>query len=351
MPYEFRDSAGLPVGLSALSYGSQDVLSVGSVDGCLRLYRLPGIRVVKAIRGLGDEVSSIRWPLACAEDQGEVWIASGIRAYKFQLNALHAIQPIAAQDASSKFDIGQDADDVLNDLCMSDNKKYLAFSADSGTIGVINTVTNEIARMKAKHDSICSSVKFIPDRPNEIVSGGYDSALLHFDIHQKKLLSRFDLTAPAPTSGVSLSPPFVLSIAVSPSGLLAAGIADGRVWLGAGGDKSAPSSKRSRKWEGLSSSSGSWVQVADGPVVAVSFANENTLLICSLLGCLKAYSLVYDSAKTLNTKLIWDSDVKEVAKVNAIAVNDRWLVVGGLTRDGKGVLEIWDYVPQSEDEE
>ncbi len=59
---------------------------------------------------------------------------------------------------------------------------------------------------------------------------------------------------------------------------------------------------------------------------------------------------MYDSAKTLNTKLIWDSDVKEVAKVNAIAVNDRWLVVGGLTRDGKGVLEIWDYVPQSEDE-
>ena len=35
---------------------------------------------------------------------------------------------------------------------------------------------------------------FIPDRPSELVSGGYDSALLHFDIGQGNILSRFDIS-------------------------------------------------------------------------------------------------------------------------------------------------------------
>ena len=36
-------------------------------------------------------------------------------------------------------------------------------------------------------------MKCIPDRPSEIVSGGYDSAILHFDIGQGSILSRFDI--------------------------------------------------------------------------------------------------------------------------------------------------------------
>lgn len=37
-------------------------------------------------------------------------------------------------------------------------------------------------------------MKFIPDRPSEIVSGGYDSAVLHFDIGQGNILSRYDIS-------------------------------------------------------------------------------------------------------------------------------------------------------------
>ena len=117
------------------------------------------------------------------------------------------------------------------------------------------------------------------------MSGGYDSALLHFDIGQGNILSRFDISehwpfptqddcshcsgAPPPSEGVSLSPPFVLSTTVSPAGLVAAGTADGRVWLGGGGEKRPDGKKkRSRKWEGLKEDEGIWLQVADGPVVS-----------------------------------------------------------------------------------
>ena len=73
-----------------------------------------------------------------------------------------------------------------------------------------------------------------------------------------------------PSSGVSLSPPFVHSIAFSEHGAMVASTADGRVWVGRGGDKSIVSKKkRSRKWEGLREDGGSWVGVAEGPVVSV----------------------------------------------------------------------------------
>lgn len=83
--------------------------------------------------------------------------------------------------------------------------------------------------------------------------------------------SHYILAAPLPSSGVSLAPPFVLSTSISPSGVVAATTADGRVWIGSGGDKSTSSAdkkKRSRKWQGLKESDGRFVQIADGPVVS-----------------------------------------------------------------------------------
>lgn len=73
-----------------------------------------------------------------------------------------------------------------------------------------------------------------------------------------------------PSDGVSLSPPFIHSIAFSEHGVMAASTASGRVWVGRGGDKSiASKKKRSRKWEGLREDEGSWVGVGEGPVVSV----------------------------------------------------------------------------------
>lgn len=127
---------------------------------------------------------------------------------------------------------------------------------------------------------------FIPNRPSELLSAGYDSALLHFDIVQGSILSRFDvgmwllagidslfILFPAslpPSSGVSLSPPFFHSVAFSDHSAVTASTADGRVWVGRGGDKLiASKKKRSRKWEGLKEDEGEWVSVAEGPVVSV----------------------------------------------------------------------------------
>ena len=89
------------------------------------------------------------------------------------------------------------------------------------------------------------------------------------------LLTTYYTATSPPESGVSLSPPFVLSTAVSSTGIVAAGLADGRVWIGIGGEKrpAAPGSggkqKRSRKWEGLKENEGLSAKVAEGPVVGL----------------------------------------------------------------------------------
>lgn len=79
---------------------------------------------------------------------------------------------------------------------------------DSGLVGVIDLSNNTVTKMETKHESVrdatsdlsslrtnhfdqvCGTVKFVPDRPRELVSGGYDTTLLHFDFVQGKVLSR-----------------------------------------------------------------------------------------------------------------------------------------------------------------
>ncbi len=68
--------------------------------------------------------------------------------------------------------------------------------------------------------------------------------------------------------GTTLSPPFVLCLAISSNGLLAAGTADGRLVLGKGGIK-RPSKKKSRKWNGLDPQHIVSRVMSTGPIVAV----------------------------------------------------------------------------------
>lgn len=51
---------------------------------------------------------------------------------------------------------------------------------------------------------------------------------------------------------------------------MAAGTADGRIWIGAGGEKRPGSKKKkSRKWEGLKEDEGLSAKVAEGPVIGL----------------------------------------------------------------------------------
>ncbi|KAM5532069.1 hypothetical protein V8D89_012224 [Ganoderma adspersum] len=345
MSVELQTSILVPSSVSAVSAGPEGSLIVGSADGTVRWYMPPSTKVVKAIKSVGEEIASIAWLPRKKAEPVILWVASGRRAFCFALDSLKIIN--TSQDAAAVLDIGEDDDDVLNELSISENGKYFAFSSDSGAVGIVDLASKNITRMKNRHTTICGSVKFIPDRPSEIVSGGYDSAVLHFDIGQGNILSRYDITAPTPSEGatVSLSPPFVHSLSMSPTGLIVVSTADGRVWLGGGGEKRSDSKKkRSRKWEGLREDEGIWLQVADGPIVSVAFTHAERFLTCSLLGVLAEYSISRDSDGKLVATKGWSTSTRSLEKVNAMIADHCRVVVGGFAKDGKGVVEIWQRV-------
>lgn len=87
------------------------------------------------------------------------------------------------------------------------------------------------------------------------------------------LIKSWRPAAASPSSGVSLSPPFILSLSISSTGIIAAGTADGRLYIGFGGEKSSETTgnqqRRQRKWKGLKIDDRIVASVAEGPIVGL----------------------------------------------------------------------------------
>lgn len=88
-----------------------------------------------------------------------------------------------------------------------------------------------------------------------------------------------------------MSPPFILSLSISPTGIIAAGTADGRLYIGTGGEKSSEASGsrqgRQRRWKGLKVDGRIIEKVVEGPIVALYVYCHDLLedinLICTEL--------------------------------------------------------------------
>ncbi|KAH8827009.1 WD40 repeat-like protein [Flagelloscypha sp. PMI_526] len=335
----------IPLQISSASLGlSTEFLFLGSIDGSVRKYDLASGKVVKAIRDLGDEISSVK-----PTSGDEIWVACGRKLYCFSLNSDRMI--LDAGDAKHAIELCDDEEDILNELDLNGKESMLAFSTDSGLVGVVEISTLKSSKMKSKHESICGTVKFVPDRPRELVSGGYDSAILHFDFEERSLLSRRDITNQLSSSGMSMSPPFIMSTAMSLSGILAAGTADGQLWVGLGGEKVTPAAtskkssqkvKKSRKWDGLRSDVNSEVllKAVEGPIVALAFfgTSNSTLLASTLQGTIIQYTILRGELPQLRED--WRKEITHVQKVNVLLVQNSHILVGGVGKTGKGCMEF-----------
>ena len=183
--------------------------------------------------------------------------------------------------------------------------------------------------------------------------------LLHQKISQPTCLLIIT-TAPSPNlaPGISSLPPFIVSLAVSPSGVVAAGTADGRVWVGLGGEKPSSSSqnvsspsntnkkKRTRKWSGLNAEEGFETKVGEGMITGLVFTSPERVVSCALNGKMVEHELVRPNAQGQAGGL---REVKEWMSESCMKLDSLTycaasgcVAVGGLHKDAKkGALELW----------
>ncbi|CAE6489272.1 unnamed protein product [Rhizoctonia solani] len=349
-----------PASFTALTFTGAGILLAGGEDGTLRVYDLsPASQraLCKAIKGLPGEVSSI----CCQPSKlppvalGKVWIASGKRVLLFDLDSdTLVIRSQEAQEVATLIEDDGDEDNVLNQIAVS--KDMIAYSCDSGAVGVYDIQTKKRRVMKAMHSSICGTVGFVPTRPREskFVSGGYDSQLLHFDASTGSVLSRLDISAPASTgdSPISLAPPFLYSVTIDSNGAMATGTADGRVIVGRGGERGQGDRPNRRKWNGLNIDIVSQYHIAEGPVIGVAWVGPSELLSVTLRGRIKHLRLPELQQKTGSTignmmiQTLWETYTTKVNKVDCLATfttseNVLHIAIGGRTSTGRGCVEVW----------
>ena len=73
-----------------------------------------------------------------------------------------------------------------------------------------------------------------------------------------------------------------------------------------------------------------------------AFSDGRTLTISALLGNLTQYHLVYDEEEgSVVLQQLWQKESPGLEKVNALIVDEKRIIVGGLSADGRGVIKIW----------
>lgn len=61
-------------------------------------------------------------------------------------------------------------------------------------------------------------------------------------------------------------------------------------------------------------------------------------MACTLLGSLSQYKVGVGSAEV---GMVWSRDTKELEKVNCMRSNGTYIVVGGFSDGGKGLVEVY----------
>ncbi|XP_002738913.1 WD repeat-containing protein 53-like [Saccoglossus kowalevskii] len=124
----------------------------------------------------------------------------------------------------------------INQIALNCNEELLASCDDSGLIRIINVREKKCKKVLRKHSNICTSVRFRSKRPWELISGGMDASVVHWESGRGRTLSVLNMQEIArhsnPSGGYMVNPPLVHSVDVSENDhLLACGLENASVEL------------------------------------------------------------------------------------------------------------------------
>lgn len=123
----------------------------------------------------------------------------------------------------------------VNQIVLDSKERFLAGCDDAGDIRVYDLSDRKVFKtLRFKHTNLCMTLAFREKRPWEILSGGLDSRIIHWDFAKPKCISQFNMGELYPTLGpdmqYSVNPPQVFHIGSSPdSATFAFGLGNGMV--------------------------------------------------------------------------------------------------------------------------
>ena len=192
-----------------LASGGEDELCVWSKDGLSQTkLSYPSLEDSK-------EINSVCF---CAKNPERLYASCGNKIFGYDLRNLSS--------TVCEFEFNQDE---VNQVAIHDKGNYLAACDDSGEIKVIDVQSGKLFKsLKNKHENICSSVQFRPNRPWEIVSGGMDFRIVSWDYSSGRVLQELnvqELGGDSSEGAYFVNPPFVHSIHMAGNGrMFAAGL-------------------------------------------------------------------------------------------------------------------------------
>ncbi|KAM7524900.1 hypothetical protein LguiA_014802 [Lonicera macranthoides] len=136
-----------------------------------------------------------------------IYVSSGSEVKGFDVHMAASWKPLESYKYNKE---------EINQIVCSSKSTFLAAADDSGDIKIIDLRQQSLYKtLRGGHDSICSSVQFLPWRPWEVITGGLDSKLVMWDFSKGRPNKILDFGAEACSDGgQSLNPAFVHAVAV-----------------------------------------------------------------------------------------------------------------------------------------
>jgi len=196
--------------LTIASTNSPDVrLISGAENGELAIWSVDGSCCHQwQIADADGDISSVACSDICSNF---FYVACGVKIYGYDLRNLSS--------CATSYDVNEEE---INEITLNEKENFLAAAEDSNNIKVINLTDSKVFKTLRKHTNICSSVRFRPHRPWELLSGGYDSKLIQWDFGKSRACCIMDMQemgcVPDELDSYVVNPPFVHSIAISLTG-------------------------------------------------------------------------------------------------------------------------------------
>ncbi|GAB6020567.1 WD repeat-containing protein 53 [Chamberlinius hualienensis] len=162
-----------------------------------------------SIKGCFTEKEDVASVIVSKADENIVYVASGKHIYILDLRKL---------DGDSWTDTKFTCEDDINQIVMTDNEQMLAVADDSSNVSLYDIKNSSLISRLNKHRNSVSCLKFRKLKQRQLISGGYDCMLLHWDVLKGRHLSSADLANlddPEWTLPKSFNPSFVLSCDVA----------------------------------------------------------------------------------------------------------------------------------------